>query len=155
LSEAGADVAAISAVTPHVCITELANASPIPIVNILDVVRAELDSRGLQRIALLGTRYVIESELFGSLSGFDVVTPTASETSVIDSVYRELALRGHGVPGDRESLSRIALDLCERERLDAVVLAGTDLSVLFDSEDPAFPSVDCSLVHIRAIAERL
>ena len=76
-----------------------------------------------------------------------------SNLPLIDFV--EDYLRGHGVPGDRESLSRIALDLCERERLDAVVLAGTDLSVLFDSEDPAFPSVDCSLVHIRAIAERL
>jgi len=155
LSLGGADFAAISAVVPHACIAELTAASPIPILSILDVVGAELDRRGLRRVALFGTRLVIETDLYGCLSVFEVARPNAVEITMIDDTYRALAMRGHGTPQDREILTSIALGLCSRERLDAIVLAGTDLSTLFETEEPEFPSIDCSRLHIAAIAERL
>ncbi|MGZ3528890.1 MAG: aspartate/glutamate racemase family protein [Vulcanimicrobiaceae bacterium] len=83
LSVAGCDVAAISAVTPHVCIAELMDASPLPIVNLLDAVGASIQECGMQRIALFGTRLVIETDLFGCLSGVDVVRPNADEIACI------------------------------------------------------------------------
>jgi aspartate/glutamate racemase len=45
--------------------------------------------------------------------------------------------------------------LCERERLDAIVLAGTDFVVLFDEGNTEFPSVDCAALHLRAIVDGL
>src|ERR1700722_11091581 len=44
LARGGAEVAAISAVTPHICIRELQRISPLPIVNIIEQVGASIRS---------------------------------------------------------------------------------------------------------------
>jgi aspartate racemase len=155
LANAGATLSAIAAVTPHICITQLTRSAAIPIISILDCVRAELEGGSVRRLALFGTRYVIESDMFGSLPNVDIVRPTGAEVSLIDGVYKGLAARGYGIAEDRETLNKVGLALCEREHVDVVLLAGTDLSMLFECEEPAFPSLDCSVVHIRAILGRL
>jgi aspartate racemase len=151
---AGCDVAAISAVAPHICITQLAALSPLPIVSILEAIRDELERRQLRRVALFGHRHVIETDLYGALPGVDVVRPRPDETAAIARTYAAVVSRG-GVSKDRALFRDIAEELCRRERLDAIVLAGTDLSILFESEEPGFPAIDCSQIHIRAITQRL
>ena len=154
LANAGATLSAISSVATHVCVTQLASISAIPIISIFDSVRAELEKAPGRRIALFGTRYVIETDMFGSLPNVDIVRPTDAEIAVIDGVYQALAIRGYGTAEDRETFNRVGSALSKREGVDAILLAGTDLSMLYESEEPAFPSLDCSVVHIRTILER-
>lgn len=66
LKAAGAEIAAIPAVTPHYCLQELAAMSPLPIVSIFDPLIHELARRAARRVAIFGTRFVIASELFGA-----------------------------------------------------------------------------------------
>jgi aspartate racemase len=155
LANAGATVSAISSVTAHVCISQLASISAIPIISMFDSVMAELEKVPGRRIALFGTRYVIETDMFGSLPNVDIVRPTDAEITVIDGVYQALAIRGYGTAEDRETFNRVGCALSKREAVDAILLAGTDLSMLYESEEPAFPSLDCSVVHIRTILESL
>jgi aspartate racemase len=156
LAAAGAGVAAIPAVTPHACIDAVMEASPVPLVNILHAIRDELQARGIRRIALLGTQFVIHSDLYGALpDSIDVIRPTAQESARIDELYRAYAVTGIGGGDERAELNRIGRNLCARERLDAIVLAATDLSALFESREPEFPYVDASRVHIAAIMRRL
>jgi aspartate racemase len=42
----------------------------------------------------------------------------------------------------------------ERDRVEAVILAGTDLALLFNESNTDFPHVDAARVHIDAIANR-
>ena len=154
LANGGATVAAISSVTTQAYISQLTSISPIPIISIFDAVKAELEKGTGRRIALFGTRFVIETDMFGSLPHADIVRPPDAEIAVIDGVYRALALRGYGTAEDRETFNRIGSALSKRENIDAILLAGTDLSMLYESEEPAFPALDCSVVHIRAILER-
>jgi aspartate racemase len=151
LAGGGATFAAISAVTPHICITQLVERSALPIISILDAVPAELARRRVNRIALLGTRFVIESDLYGALRGFDVVHPDALELEKIDAVYQALALRGSETAEEREMIIRIAGSLYELHRLDAILVAGTDLSPVFESDPAPFPTIDCAQIHIDAI----
>lgn len=156
LAAGGAEIAAVPAVTPHICIDAVEEASPVPLVNILQAVSAEIQKRGLRRIALFGTRFVIESDLYGALpSSIQVIRPRPEELARIDQVYRSYAVSGTGGDGERAEFTEIANELCEREQLDAVILAGTDLSALFESHEPEFPYLDASRVHIDAIMERL
>ncbi len=150
----GVDYAAISAATPHVCIEALKRRSPLPILSLLDATAAELQ-KSPRRIAIFGTRFVIESDFYGALRGVDVVRPTPQEISEIQEIYFALALNGHVPPADRARLNRIGRELCERERLDAILLGGTDLSEFFAIEPPAFPSIDCSDIHVKTLAEVL
>ena len=75
LAGGGAEVAAISAITPHICIRELEKISTLPLVNIIDVVGDEIRSRAYRRVALFGTRFVVESRMFGMLGGINVLVP--------------------------------------------------------------------------------
>jgi aspartate racemase len=156
LAAGGAEIAAIPAVTPHICIGSVMQASPIPLVNILQATSAELQKRGLRRIALFGTRFVIESDLYGALpASIDVVRPRAEEIARIDRLYRAYAVNGQGGEAERAEFTQIANELCKREGLDAIVLAGTDLSALFESHEPTFPYADASQIHIEAIMHQL
>ena len=75
LARGGAELAAISAVTPHICIRELEKISALPLVNIIGTTAAEIRSRGYKRVALFGTRFVVESRMFGMLDGVEVIVP--------------------------------------------------------------------------------
>ena len=52
-------------------------------------------------------------------------------------------------------LTKLADTLRQRDGVDAIILAGTDLCLLFDESNTDFPHVDCSHVHIKAIMRSL
>ena len=53
-----------------------------------------------------------------------------------------------------QALRDIAQAIPERERIDAVVLAGTDLNLIFDEANAGFPAFDCAAAQIDAILDR-
>jgi aspartate racemase len=146
LAHGGAELAAISAITPHICIRELEEISALPLVNIIEAAGTEIRSRGYKRVALFGTRFVVESRMFGMLDGVEVVVPEQVET--IHSAYMQIV---DGRTEGRATLTRIARELL----VDAIVLAGTDLSLVFDETNTEFPHVDCAKLHIQAILREL
>jgi aspartate/glutamate racemase len=54
-------------------------------VNIIEVAGNEIRSRGYKRVALFGTRFVVESRMFGMLDGVDVVVP--DQVDAIHNAY--------------------------------------------------------------------
>jgi aspartate racemase len=151
LKAAGATVAVIPAVTPHMCVAELMPISPLPLVNMIDVVAATLSARSLTRVALFGTRFVVESDLFGKLTGVDVVRPQPAEIGLVHDIYTRLARTGAGTADDHARLSTLATTICDRDGVEAILLAGTDLAVLFNESNTRFPHLDCASAHIQAI----
>lgn len=154
LQKAGATVGVIPAVTPHICIEPLTRLTTLPIVDLLDVVAAEVARRQLGRVALFGTRFVIASDFFGRLPGVEVIRPQPDEITLIDQTYVAIASSGHATPAQHAALTAVAQRLCARDRVDAILLAGTDLSLVFNPANTAFPNLDCAAVHIQAIMRR-
>lgn len=146
LAKGGAELAALSAVTPHICIRELERISVLPLVNIVEEVRQEILRRGFGRVALFGTRFVVQSRMFGMLHGIDVTVPEQVE-AIHHAYMRTVA----GSTDGRAILSEIARGLA----VDAVVLAGTDLALIFDETNTDFPHVDCTRTHLGAILREL
>ena len=154
LRSVGASFFAIPAVTPHIALGSLARRDPMPIIDMLDVTARGLRERGLARIALFGTRFTIETALFGALDAFDVVSPRPQEIDEIHRVYLELATAGHTSAAGVKALRDIARAIRRRDRVDAVVLAGTDLNLIFDEDSAGFPAFDCASAHVKAILDR-
>ena len=90
LQAAGAELAVIPAVTPHFCIRELMAASPLPVFNIFEPLIQELLARSIQRVAVFGTRFVMESGLFGMVPDVEVVQGRPEEVDYIHRTYAEL-----------------------------------------------------------------
>lgn len=155
MKTAGAEIAAIPAVTPHFCVKELVAISPLPLVSIFDPLVEELATRGARRVAIFGTRFVIASELYGALTAVEIVKPRADEVEVIHSTYVELAAAGKGSEEQHEKLAALAKTLVHRDGVDLIILAGTDLTALFNESNTDFPHVDCAALHIETILRQL
>lgn len=155
MKAAGAEIAAIPAVTPHFCIRELISRSPLPVINLFESLNEDLSARSVRRVAVFGTRFVIESALFGLLDGVQTVSPRPEEVNEIHAIYSKLAQEGMGSEEQHGKLTALAHTLCTRDEVDAVLLAGTDLTLLFNESNTDFPHVDCAALHIRAIFKQL
>jgi aspartate racemase len=155
MSAAGAQVAAIPAVTPHVCAPELIQLSPIPLVSLVDEIVAEVGNRRLKRVALLGTRFTIETGLFGRLQEVDVIAPRTSEIDLIHQTYLQILEAGSGTEEQYQGLRQLAHTIVDRERVEAVILAGTELSLVFNQANTDFPHIDGARLHLNAIMEQL
>jgi aspartate racemase len=155
LKAAGAEAIAIPAVTPHFCIRELIAASPLPIFNIFEPLIQELAARAARRVAVFGTRFVMESALFGEVRGIELIKSRPPEADYIHNTYVELTRTGGGSGEQHRNLTALAHTLLKRDGVDAIILAGTDLALLFNESNTDFPSIDCAALHLQAILNDL
>jgi aspartate racemase len=155
LGAAGAKAAVLPAVTPHICIDELTTRIRLPLINIIDAIGSELRTRKLKRVALFGTTFTMEGSLWGQLSGVDIVKPQPDEIAFVGKAYQRILDTQKGDADDTAGLRRIAADLQRRDGVEAILLAGTDLTVIFDEATAGFPCIDVARMHIDAIVERL
>ena len=155
MKAAGAEIVAVPAVMPHMCVRELMAASPLPVFNIFEPLVRELKTRAIRRVAVFGTRFVIESALFGFAGDVEIIYPRADEVDFIHRTYMELAQQGKGMRKQHNELTALAHTLLERDSVDTIVLAGTDLVLLFNETNTSFPFVDCAALHIAAITNGL
>jgi aspartate racemase len=151
LALGGAEIAAIPAFSPQVCAKELASITPLPLISLLDAIAAEVERRRYRRVALLGARVTMETHMFGALQGTDVIMPTPEELDTVAEIYVRVVQEAQASKEDFERLRAIAHRLIERERLDAIVLAGTDLALVFNPANTDFPHLDGARVHLQAI----
>jgi len=149
----GAEMAAIVAVTPHICTAQLLPLLRVPLIDMVEEVANEIRARGLKRIALFGTRSTVESRMFGRL-GADVVMPKPEEIDFIHNSYLDVVY-DRSTPTGIDRLRELAHTLVQRDSAEAVLLAGTDLSMVMNEDNAGFPTIDCAAVHIAAITKRL
>jgi len=155
MADAGAQVAAIPAVTPHICEPRLREISPIPLVSLIEEIVREVRARELKRVALFGTRFTVETGMFGRLHGVEVVRPKPGEIDLIHETYLKIVSAGRGEEDLYQGLRRIAHELRERDGVEAVILAGTELSLIFNPANTDFPCIDGARLHLDAIMQRL
>ncbi|HET6176096.1 MAG TPA: aspartate/glutamate racemase family protein [Candidatus Sulfotelmatobacter sp.] len=155
MKAAGAEIAAIPAVTPHFCVKELVAISPLPLVSIFEPLVQALARRSARHVAIFGTRFVIGAELFGAVTSVEFVKPRPDEMAFIHNTYVELATSGKGSAEQHKNLTALAKTLVSRDGVDAIIFAGTDLTLLFNQSNTDFPYVDCAGLHIEAILKQL
>ena len=127
----------------------------MPLISLVTETRYEIQARGFGRVTLFGNRASMETRLFNGLEGIEVVLPNAEEITYIHETYTAIARARQGTPEQILGLRELAQTLIARDSLDAVVLAGTDLSVVFNQTNTDFPAIDCARVHVEAIVRAL
>ena len=155
LARAGAEAVAIPAVTPHIAIAEIKARTKVPLIDIMETLGAELRGKGLKRVALFGTIYTMQGSLWGQVTEAAIVKASADEMAFIGTAYQRLLDSRTPAPGDVDRLREIAAALQKREGVEAILLAGTDLTVIFDEANAGFPCIDVARPHIDAIVARL
>jgi len=150
----GAEFTAIVAATPHICAPQLSRRSTLPLIDMMTEVDKALRARQLTRVALLGTRFTIETRMFGRLGDIEVVMPKPDEIDRIHTIYLQV-VGGNGTAEHVAELRKLAKTFVTRDGAQAVLVAGTDLSPLLKADDGDVLLIDCADIHIDAIAQRM
>ena len=153
LRAAGAQALAITSIAGHFCVNEFKQVSPLPIIDLLNEVQAEIARRGLTRLGLIGTRRVMTSQLYDALPEATVTVPSGDLLSRVHDAYVEMAMSGRVTEEQRAIFFVAGKILVEQHGCEVVMLGGTDLALAFGGRDPGFPTLDCAQVHADAIAK--
>ncbi|WID97903.1 aspartate/glutamate racemase family protein [Bosea vestrisii] len=151
LKDAGCDCAALSSLGAHFCFDELAAMSPLPIVSAVAPLDAYFVDQGIKRVGLLGTRVVMRTRLYGQLARTEALA-LDDEIEILGQAYQDVAVAGTCSASQQE----LFLDAGRRmvaAGADAIVLAGTDLNLAFDGQDPGYRIVDALDVHVALLAD--
>src|SRR5689334_1258479 len=64
LEKAGADLAALTANTPHIVFDELQQRTRLPLISIVEATRDKCGALGFNRVALFGTRFTMQAAFY-------------------------------------------------------------------------------------------
>jgi len=158
LAAAGADVGIIAANTPHMCFPELERRSPVPLVSIVEATAEHMASRGMRRAVLFGTRMTMEGSFFPEVftrHGIELVVPEDDERTFIHDKYMGELFKGDIRAETKAGLLAVVDALAAREQVDAVILGGTELSlILTEPEHNGIPLIDTTRIHVDAALAR-
>jgi len=152
LEGAGADCAVLSSIGAHFCFDELAAMSPLPLISGVAPLDEYFAAKGIGTVGLLGTRVVMRTRLFGQLERTRAVA-LDDEIETIGGTYQDMAVAGRCSPAERALFRDAGARLMRDHGAEAIVLAGTDLNLAFDGEDPGYPVIDALDVHVDVLAQ--
>lgn len=155
LAKAGAEVGLIAANTAHIVFKEVRRQSPIPLVSIVEATCQAAKAQGLKKLGLLGTRFTMQGRFYPEVFSpqeITLVTPPPAEQDYVHDKYMGELVPGIFLPETRERLLAIVDGMKEREAIQGVILAGTELPLLLrDASHKGIPFLDTAKIHVDAI----
>jgi aspartate racemase len=153
LQVAGARSVAVTSIAGHFCIDTFENVSVLPVIDLLSAVNAGVRDRGYRRVGLLGTRGVMASRFYGALGDIDVVAPLGPNLDAVHDAYVTMASTATCTQEQRRGFLDAGRAMVDERGAEAVLLAGTDLALVFNGFDAGFTVFDCAEAHVQAIFE--
>ena len=156
VASAGATFAICPDNTVHQAFPYFVARSPIPFLHIAEVVANEAARRGFRKLAILGTRYLMESKVYpGALAprGMGWEIPDAEDRERINTIiFREL-VNGVFPEGSRLYLNDVIAALAARG-CDGAALVCTELPLIVRPDDAPLPTLDSTRLLARAAIAR-
>ncbi|MEM8766560.1 MAG: aspartate/glutamate racemase family protein [Pseudomonadota bacterium] len=153
LVRAGADCVVVTSIAGHFCIERFKESAPLPVIDIISSVNEAVSDLGLKKLGLIGTRTVMESGFYGGITSAKVTAPTGQSLADVHTAYVSMAAVGAVNEHQRQVFDRVCAGMLNRDRVDAIVLGGTDLALVYPEGSAPFPVVDCAAIHVDAIVE--
>ena len=151
LVAAGAGCVAVTSIAGHFCIGGFKDVSPLPVVDMIDVVSTAVTRRGLKRIGILGTRTVMETRFYGGVTSAEIVPPSGNDLDSVHDAYVAMAASGVVTAAQRAVFTAACQRLLKDRGVEAIMLGGTDLALVFSESKADFALVDCAAIHVEAI----
>jgi len=156
LARGGAGCALIAANTPHLVFDEVRRRSPIPMISIVETTCAAAKALGLRKTGLFGARFTMQARFYPDVfarEGLSIAVPTPEEQVYIHDKYMNELVPGVFRDETRDELLRIAKAMQERERIDGLILGGTELPLILRDSAGAggIPFLDTTQIHVRAL----
>lgn len=156
LAVAGADFLVCPDNTIHQAFGWVAPRSPRPWLHIAQVVAAEAASRGYRRLALAGTRWLVESEVYPeqlAQVGIACVRPEPAQRAEIHRIIMDELVAGvckpEAIAYHAQVFGRMKAQGC-----DAVILGCTEIPLIMNDANSPLPTLDSTRLLARAALRR-
>ncbi|TMV04838.1 amino acid racemase [Ruegeria sediminis] len=154
----GADVILCVSNTLHKPLEAILADRDIPSIHIVDPTGAAIREAGLNRVALFGTRPVMElgylRERYETRFGLKIVTPGAAERAEIDRIIFDELVKGDIRDSSKRTYLEIADRLAAEEGAQGLILGCTEIFLLIGQPDrPEFPMFNTTELHCRAAVD--
>lgn len=154
LASAGAECVVVTSIAGHFCIDTFKENCPLQVIDILTEVSEAIKARELTRVGILGTRTVMETRFYSGISTAEVITPISSVLEDVHFAYVSMAALGHVTNHQRAVFDTACEWLIQEAKVDAIVLGGTDLALVYKEDQTQFPVVDCAAIHVDAVVRQ-
>ena len=156
LEKAGADFLICPDNTIHQALPAIADRLPLPFVHIAEVVAEEAVARGFRRLALLGTRWLVESAVYPEVltaRGLACERPDAAARAEVDRIIMEELVPGH-VTAEATAYFHALIGAMGRGGCDAAILGCTEIPLAIDESKAPLPCLDSTRLLARAALKR-
>lgn len=155
LENVGADCIVLCCNTAHKIAADIKRKINIPFLHIADETAKEIDKHNLKKVALLGTKFIMEDPFFSTCIGnygIDTILPGKVEQEVIhDTILNELA-KGFLSDESRNKIRSIIQNLKERGA-EAVILGCTELGLFLQEAECEVKFFDTVSIHAKAAVD--
>lgn len=156
LARIGADFLICPDNTIHAALPLIEKESPRPWLHIAEVVAWQAEARGFHKLAITGTRWLTDSEVYPeklAAHGIEALRPSMQERAEIQRIIMEELVRGvlkpQAVKFFQQVISRMRNQGC-----DAVVLGCTEIPLILNDGNSPLPTLDSTRLLARAALQR-
>jgi aspartate racemase len=156
LAKAGADVLVCPDNTIHQAFDLVEHRGPRPWLHIAREVAAEAKRREFRRLAVLGTRYLMEGPVYPQVlkaAGIEHRIPKAEQRQRINQIIFDELVNGQFLPRSLAYYVEVIRSLKD-EGCDAVVLGCTEIPLLVPPESSPLPTLDSTRLLARAAVRK-
>ena len=152
LAKTGADFLICPDNTIHQALPHIQAHLSLPWLHIANVVVEEAVNRGMQRLGLTGTRWLVESSVYPetiSAHGLTCTIPDPIEQEEIHRITQEELIYGVLKPESTAYFQRV-LQRMKEDGCDAVILGCTEIPLIVDDSNSPLPTLDSTRLLARA-----
>lgn len=152
LEAAGAECIVIGANTMHIAADDIRAAVNLPLIHIADAVANAIVPTQLDKILLLGTRYLLQTDMYKNAlkaKGIELIIPGEQGIEMVNkSIYNEFS-RNLFLPKTKKNFIHLINGMAELGA-QGVILGCTEIPLLIKPEEIQIPMFDTIKIHVNA-----
>ncbi len=156
LASAGAQALVLCTNTMHKVADQLQAAVDVPLLHIVDPTGDALRAAGIERVALLGTRFTMEEPFYRdrlqARFAIEAIQPEVTAREDMHRIIYEELCRNIISDVSRQRVRNIVADL-KRAGAQAVILGCTEIGLLVGADDLCLPTFDTTALHAAAAVD--
>jgi len=157
LEAGGAEGLLLCTNTMHKLADQVQASVSIPLIHIADATAVAIKRAGMQRPALLATRFTMEQDFYkGRLTdkyGLSPVVPDAAGRDMVHRVIYDELCQGIVTETSKTAYIEEAERLRSEEAADSIIMGCTEITMLIGQDDFDIPVFDTTRIHAEAAVE--
>jgi aspartate racemase len=156
VERAGADFLMLCTTTFHRVAEQVETAIGIPLLHLGDVVAEEAKAKGIESVALLGTRFAMSRTFFTdriARHGLQVLVPEERHHDELNRIIYDELVHGKVLDPSRRQVVQLIDELWDAGA-GGVILGCSELELLVKQADSDLPVLPCTTLHVEAALDR-